>query len=790
MYLGFPPDSTRAGKLFFRSFYNLSTYPDNPNQLPGREGLPRSLTFRDLIKPLALYCHKVKEDDHVGLMHDNPLKAIFESFAELAPAAPGNGTNSTPADASLASSHSADNLRLDTDDSLPVQGMLKKSKTMEDSLKDLTLQSNFEWSPEDDDFLDSGPKVKALDLVEILDGLFWLIERLILDSPDYPHDEHDEHDKSTAIHSNRLHHKLRATSIVEHMIQYSRNSSHVHDPVDLTVESIDFGAFSKYVSRNMPKVFDVLSQYFYSLFLIGNIMRRPHESSASDSSQKLVLPGLSCIPQLTSISTVLTPENLALISWFLPDQKSKPPTLTNLYSGSKHGFSMNQFEVHVCKYPAPTLLLLSVVRHRTPASPTMGGGVNRRQSISFGTTSTRHRHSISSNSSNSPPYSIPWGIDTRRTSFEKLTGRSPTTPVSTGTVLNTIMDEVATSDGLDSKGENKAENDPLASSPQISAPRKSSDGHTPATPTKRVSRERMVLGAYVTETWKVSKAGWGNDSFSLFELSPCFELFPARKQPSTGASTTSSGGKVGLQPSSARSLPGGSAQRTGHTRSSTATANRDYPFASPTVGRSSSPATVATPERHYIHFLKNAGVGFGGQESETCMLYMDDNLQFGNYRQDFAGGNVYQSAGGVRQQGFQVEFEIVECEVWGLGGAEAKARQQKEWDFEQREANRRASVHLRGKDGEQDIDRDLLVRVSTILQGPCVMVTFVLTLLRYFQLCRRWQESWIRTAGTDMQGARAPSRSRYLVVINHRRLFIQSRPSPLCKSWTVRGPGR
>ncbi|KAG0036764.1 Restriction of telomere capping protein 5, partial [Gryganskiella cystojenkinii] len=131
------------------------------------------------------------------------------------------------------------------------------------------------------------------------------------------------------------------------------------------------------------------------------------------------------------------------------------------------------------------------------------------------------------------------------------------------------------------------------------------------------------------------------------------------------------------------------------------------------VGRSSSPATVA-PERHFIHFLKNAGVGFGGQESESCMLYMDDNLQFGNYRQDFAGGNVYQSAGGVRQTGFQVEFEIVECEVWGLGGAEAKARQQKEWDFEQREANRRATVHLRGKDGEQEIDRDLLEMAGVI----------------------------------------------------------------------------
>ncbi|KAG0041578.1 Restriction of telomere capping protein 5, partial [Linnemannia elongata] len=143
---------------------------------------------------------------------------------------------------------------------------------------------------------------------------------------------------------------------------------------------------------------------------------------------------------------------------------------------------------------------------------------------------------------------------------------------------------------------------------------------TKVTP-RKAQKERMILGAYVTETWKVSKSGWGNDSFALFELSPCFEVFPAKKSPSTGSST-------------AGALP-------------------------------------TAP-------------------------------------QDFAGGNVYMSAGGARQSGFEVDFEIVECEVWGLGGPEAKARQQKEWDFEQREANRRATVHLRSKDGEQDIDRDLL----------------------------------------------------------------------------------
>ncbi|KAF9111413.1 hypothetical protein BGX30_007608 [Mortierella sp. GBA39] len=40
---------------------------------------------------------------------------------------------------------------------------------------------------------------------------------------------------------------------------------------------------------------------------------------------------------------------------------------------------------------------------------------------------------------------------------------------------------------------------------------------------------------------------------------------------------------------------------------------------------------------------------------------MDNNLRYGNYRQDFAGGNVYMNTGGARQSGFEVDFEIVEC---------------------------------------------------------------------------------------------------------------------------------
>ncbi|KAF9901917.1 Restriction of telomere capping protein 5 [Linnemannia zychae] len=638
-YLGFPEDHCRAGHLFFRSFHNLAVYPDSPDSFPSRE-TPHNLTLRDFIKPLALYCNKA---DQATLLDIKPLKAIFESFAEATPSA------HQPSEASSDSHHIS---MTDTEDTLPRQGQgsLQKSRTMEDSLKDLTLQSNFEWNPDDDDSIEHGPTINATDLVEILVGLFWLIQRLLQDpSGATPH--YTETTKRSS--------RQRAAQIVEHIIQYSRASTHVHEPIDITAERIDFGMFSKFTTRNTPHLFDVLSPYFYSIFLIGNTLNRA-VAPATPIVGRVTLPGASPIPTLNTTSDILTPENIALISWFVPF-KSDSPTLTCLYNGSTHGFSMNQFEVHVCKYPAPTLLLLLVERQAT-ATPT----VARRQSISFGTSSSsRHRNSISSNS---PPYNSLWESSGRRSSFDKLAGRSPTSPFSAGSILNTIVDEPS-AEAAPNTQENDAE-----TSPTKVTPRKS-------------QKERMVLGAYVTETWKVSKAGWGNDSFALFELSPCFEVFPAKK--------SSTGSTAAHPANSVRPLPGA---RTNHT-----------------VGSgSSSAASAAASNRHYIHFLKNAGVGFGGQESESCMLYMDDNLQYGNYRQDFAGGNVYMSAGGTRQSGFEVDFEIVECEVWGLGGIEAKARQQKEWDFEQREANRRATVHLRSKDGEQDIDRDLLEMAGVI----------------------------------------------------------------------------
>ncbi|KAF9411762.1 Restriction of telomere capping protein 5 [Podila epigama] len=654
-HLRIPLEQTQAGKLFFRSFYNLASYPDASAPVSNKQ---RCLTARDMIKPLALYCQKV---GHSSMLDAPALKVIFESFAELAP----------PAGAPLKTANTTANITnmTDTQDTLPLEGSgaLKKSKTMEDSLRDLTLQSNFEWNPEDDDFADHGPKVRAQDLAEVISGLLWLIQKISNDSPEGVNAlPMPAASSSPNLRQHRHHtHSKRAYDMVEHLVQYNRPSTRLQDPIDLATEMIDFGQFTKYISRNVPNLFEVLSPYFYNLFLIGDTMRNPSTlptSSKTTAGVKgktpgaVVLPGASPILALESPSDILTTDHLALLSWFLPLKKTPARKMTNLYSGSKHGFSMNQFELHVCKYPAPTLLLMLVERQKL-ATPT----VSRRRSIAFNT--SRHRASLSSTS---PTYSIPYGSEGRPSSYDKFA----TTPSSAGSALDTILD------GKMSKPKTAEPESELSPGSQGNS---AEQGVAQPTP-RRQAKERMILGAYVTETWKESKAGWGNDSFALFELSPCFEVFPVRKVASAPMSSTSS--------------------RT-----------------SPRAMAATNASNEVVTHRHHIHFLKTAGVGFGGAESESCMLFLDDNLRYGNYRQDFAGGNIYASAGGARQAGFDIEFEVVECEVWGLGGPEAKARQQKEWEFEQREANRRASVHLR-KDGEQEIDRDLLNPSLPVMDYP------------------------------------------------------------------------
>ncbi|KAF9165973.1 Restriction of telomere capping protein 5 [Actinomortierella ambigua] len=814
--LRIPSDGCDAAKLFFRSFHNLSIYPDH--QGPSSPQTV-ALGIRDLLKPLAFYCHKLPDKS----IHIHPTRAIFESFAQVPlpsqPQLPESNIHQVAQDGSS----SADTVRASTDrtndhnnngSNSEGGGSLHRSKTMEDSLRDLTLHENFEWDPEDDLFTSTGPKVKAIDIVHVFAAVLWLIQTATQESmpPSSPSSKPSGASMASFLE--------QARRRVHDMIMYSRKDANIHDPVDLTTEAIDYDTFSHYVNRNMTNAFEILSPFFYNLFLIGDTMVQtaatttstaPHLTPDSvvkqEKKNKPLFPESSLdVPVATlgiSFSDILTSTSLAALSTFVPLKHLKRSTpMTCLYSGNQHGFSMNQFEVHVCKYPAPTLLLLLVERisdstlslhgdnnrtgrggNGTLSSPPTSHhqhhhshhNLARRTSISFENMSARHRHSVSTgtlighSSGNgggggsgggggggptaSPPFGNAgtWGVDTRRTSMDRartasnssLRSHPPPPPprvLVEGQNLTGTLAEETTLSPPGSPSDVATTPSVTVTAAAATEPDASTSGHSaktcpppPFTP-PRPTKHRMVLGAYVTETWKVSKSGWGNDACMLFELSPDFEVFPARK-PTVGGGGGGGGGGRGGSGGGVGVGAGGSGSGSGSTTNNTASHSsspdrRAYPFggSSPLSGggggggiggsggvqngrlAGTATTTTTTARKHYVHFVKQVGIGFGGQDTESCMLFIDDNLRYGTFQQDYAsGGNVYMnSAAGQRRAGFEVEFEIIDCEVWGLGGKEAKERQQKEWEFEQREANRRASIHIRGKDGEQDIDRDLL----------------------------------------------------------------------------------
>ncbi|KAG0243103.1 hypothetical protein BGW41_002965 [Actinomortierella wolfii] len=677
--LRIPTDGCEASKLFFRSFCNLSIYPD---RLDTSSPQAQTLGVRDFLKPLAFYCHKLPDKSPTEA---NSIRAIFESFAEI----PSPSSVAQSADADEPTDAVSDGI---TNNDAQGDGKVKQSSVVEDS--PVALPEDVDWNPEDDLFSSQGPKVKAMDMVHVIAGTLWLLQVAASESS-----------STTAKPLASITQCMeQAVKRVQDMIVYSRTDAHIHDPIDLTGESIDFVMFSKYANRNLANIFEILSPFFYNLFLIGNTMKptaAEHRAGKSvvvqGAEKKLMFPETAIeVPVATlgnSTSDILTPDTLALLSTFVPlkDLRRSVP-MTCLYSGNLHGFSMNQFELHVCKYPAPTLFLIHVERHSDPAKESKSSNdiassattMKRRTSISFENLSARHRHSISTGTSPSLSKTPTWGLDTRRTSIDRASTissgsiRSP--PASSGSTdapLQTGLD-------TDTPAPHPETPPPQSTTITSSAPRLSIDDiHSSPKPQSR-SKQRMILGAYVTETWKASKSGWGNESCMLFELSPEFEVFPARKNGTTASA-----------PSSTKSHSYGSSPPTSNNGRN--------------VRLQAIPTTPFQQQRHFVHFLKNVGIGFGGQETESCMMFLDDNLRYGTFRQDFAtGSNIYMNSGGYRRAGYEIDFEIVECEVWGLGGQEAKARQQKEWDFEHREANRRASIHIRSKDGEQEIDRDLL----------------------------------------------------------------------------------
>jgi hypothetical protein len=186
-------------------------------------------------------------------------------------------------------------------------------------------------------------------MIKILTGLVWLLTNETsldsLDSLKFLSDESESSEKVDQI-------RKFVTPIVEHMARYDTSFRNFpRSQIFSSQTYIKWSIFKNFIQRNAPKIFNVFKKFFYNNFLIGMTL--------SQNRQKyLIGPHLRLLPKLDEESEFLNLNNLAILSWALPEEVLKIKEWNYLYSGSKHGFSMNRFTSHVFKYNGPTLMLI------------------------------------------------------------------------------------------------------------------------------------------------------------------------------------------------------------------------------------------------------------------------------------------------------------------------------------------------------------------------------------------------------------------------------------------------
>nr|CAG8621572.1 3998_t:CDS:2 [Entrophospora candida] len=153
----------------------------------------------------------------------------------------------------------------------------------------------------------------------------------------------------------------------------------------------------------------------------------------------------------------------------------------------------------------------------------------------------------------------------------------------------------------------------------------------------------LLLGAYVAESWhstNLPKSCFGSDEFFLFEIWPTLELFPATKK------------------------------------------NTRYAYYNPSFGIGFGGLATASQTSSKIE----------SQDANSFVLQLDNSLQFGRYRNDMLRElSPTYSLSNTRGY-FDISFEVLEIEVIGLGGNDALNKQEKEWKWEDNEANKRQGL--------------------------------------------------------------------------------------------------
>ncbi|CAB4405507.1 hypothetical protein RhiirA5_402033 [Rhizophagus irregularis] len=343
-YLGFP-DEIGIGPIIYRSFTYLASYPSPAH----KENL---LTYDGLIKAIAIYCDKV----HDVILEDR-IKLIFESFAiheehstlGITPKMGVSYEKQPPYTEYPESKVSG----VQEDETSEVGTLKIDSIDLDDDaafLKALGLgkQENEET------YIVS--KVSCTEMIKILTGIIWLMTNEITFT------------KDVFEHSTNAEQILKViTPIVEHMARYDTDLRNLPYSQIISPQTyIKWPIFKDFMQRNIPNEFDIFKPFFYGQFLIGQTLSQHRKKSV------MIGPHVQLLPKLDETSEYLNPINLALLSLMLPEKVLRKKEWNYLYSGSKHGFSMNRFNTHVFKYTGPTLMIiraeLTSDRHSEQAS--------------------------------------------------------------------------------------------------------------------------------------------------------------------------------------------------------------------------------------------------------------------------------------------------------------------------------------------------------------------------------------------------------------------------------------
>ncbi|KAI8974338.1 TLD-domain-containing protein [Pilobolus umbonatus] len=175
-----------------------------------------------------------------------------------------------------------------------------------------------------------------------------------------------------------------------------------------------------------------------------------------------------------------------------------------------------------------------------------------------------------------------------------------------------------------------------------------------------IQADNILLSAYISQPWKHSKSQyWGDSSCFLFEIYPDLDIY---------------------RPSQRKHLKA---------------------------------------NQHYIYYHHAYGIGMGGNQQHLPSpadyefnLFLENNLQRGTFSHEaYSSFPTYESTL-KPSQSFIKPFDVVNIEVFGLGGEKERAIQAKEWLFETQEAARRAGLNIRKTDGE--LDKELLKMAGII----------------------------------------------------------------------------